>query len=78
MKARDVVEDASRPAGLTSFESKLLNLLALHLVQGRAQPEQIDLLTRAGFKPAEVGALLGTTANTVSVTLYQLKKTKKK
>lgn len=58
-----------RPDGLTAFESKLLNLLALLLVQERKQPEQITLLSRAGFRPVEIAALLGTTPNTVSVQL---------
>jgi len=58
-----------QPDGLTTFESKLLNLLALLLVQERKQPEQIALLSRAGFRPTEIAALLGTTRNTVSVQL---------
>jgi len=58
-----------RPDGLTAFESKLVNLLALLLVQERKQPEQIALLGRASFRPAEIAALLGTTRNTVSVQL---------
>jgi DNA-binding NarL/FixJ family response regulator len=58
-----------RPDALTAFESKLVNLLALLLVQERKQPEQIALLNRAGFRAAEIAALLGTTRNTVSVQL---------
>ena len=58
-----------RPDGLTAFESKLVSLLALLLVQERKQPEQIALLGRASFRPAEIAALLGTTRNTVSVQL---------
>ncbi len=58
-----------QPDGLTAFESKLVNLLALLLVQERKQPEQIALLSRAGFRPTEIARLLGTTRNTVSVQL---------
>ena len=58
-----------RPDSLTAFESRLVNLLALLLVQERKQPEQIALLSRAGFRPAEIATLLGTTRNTVSVQL---------
>lgn len=64
-------EGADRSIGLTRFESRLLNLLALLLVQERAQTEQIDLLSRAGLRPAEIATLLGTTRNTVSVSLSQ-------
>ena len=66
-----------RPDGLTAFESRLVNLLALLLVQERKQPEQIALLSRAGFRPAEIAALLGTTPNTVSVQLSIQKREKK-
>ena len=63
--------------GLTIFESKLLNVLALLLVQERQQADQITLLGRAGFSPSEIAALLGTTPNTVSVSLSKLRHSKK-
>jgi hypothetical protein len=70
------VED--RPDGLTTFESKLVNLLALQLVQERKQPDQISLLNRAGFRPIEIAALLGTTPNTVRVEMSNQKREKKR
>lgn len=73
--AAEVHED--RPDGLTAFESKLVNLLALLLVQERKQPDQIVLLSRAGFRPSEIAELLGTTPNTVSVQLSVQKRAKK-
>jgi hypothetical protein len=54
------------------------NLLALIAVKGETQAEKVVSLAAAGFSPAEIGPLLGTTANTVSVTLYQTKKKSKK
>lgn len=72
----EVVED--RPDGLTTFESKLVNLLALQLVQERKQPDQISLLNRAGFRPIEIAALLGTTPNTVRVEMSNQKREKKR
>jgi CRP-like cAMP-binding protein len=79
-KANVVEELAGRSDGLTTFESRLVNLLALLLTQERTQAEQIDLLNRAGFRPAEIASLLGTTSNTVSVALSVRKhaKTRKK
>lgn len=71
-------EPQERPDGLTAFESKLVNLLALLLVQERKQSEQILLLNRAGFRPSEAAVLLGTTANTVSVELSKQKRNKKR
>jgi DNA-directed RNA polymerase specialized sigma24 family protein len=50
------------------------------LVKGKPQPEQISLLSAAGFSSSEIAGLVGTTSNTVSVTLSQQrrKKTRKK
>lgn len=76
-KPKAVDEGQDQPDGLTTFESKLVNLLALLLVQERKQPEQIALLSRAGFRPVEIATLLGTTSNTVSVQLSIQKHGKK-
>jgi len=46
--------------------------------KGLSQVEKIDTLTKVGFTPAEIANLIGTTSNTVSVTINQLKKNKKK
>jgi hypothetical protein len=72
--------DESQPGtdNLTAFESKIVNLLALLLVQERKLTDQVSLLSRAGFSPAEIAALLGTTPNMVSVLIYQQKKEKRK
>ncbi|HKV98997.1 MAG TPA: hypothetical protein VJN96_04195 [Vicinamibacterales bacterium] len=70
-------ESDEQPDSLTAFESKLLNVLALLLVQERKQPEQIALLNRAGFRPSEIATLLGTTRNTVSVQLSIQKRDRK-
>jgi DNA-directed RNA polymerase specialized sigma24 family protein len=47
----------------------LVRLVALLLVQNKSQQEQCLLLSRAGFQPKEIASVLGTTPNTVSVTL---------
>ena len=76
-KAKTSAEEVDeRPDGLTAFESKLLNLLALMLVHERKQADQITLLNRAGFRPAEIAGLIGTTPNTVSVQLSIQKREK--
>ncbi len=63
----DELNDSS--GGMTAFETRLVNLLGLLLVQALRQNDQIGLLGRAGFRPAEIAAMLGTTPNTVSVEL---------
>ena len=79
MAKPNVAEEVeNRPDGLTIFESKLVNLLALQLVQERKQPDQISLLNRAGFRPIEIAALLGTTPNTVRVEMSNQKREKKR
>jgi hypothetical protein len=75
-KASDEV--ALPQTGLSPFESRLLNLFALMLVNDRQQAEQIDLLTRAGFRPLEIAGLLDTSANNVSVRLAEMRRAKKK
>jgi CRP-like cAMP-binding protein len=54
----------------------LLRLLAADVTQGMKQGEQIALLDRVGFPPKEIADLVGTTSNTVSVTLNNLRKRK--
>lgn len=63
--------------GMTAFESRLANLLALLLVRDLKQTQQIGLLGGAGFPSAEIAALLGTTRNTVSVELSNQRSGKK-
>jgi hypothetical protein len=75
-KSNVVSEPEVQSDGLTAFESRLVNLLALLIVQERKQPEQIAILNRAGFKPSEIADLLGTTRNTVSVQLSIQKRDK--
>jgi DNA-directed RNA polymerase specialized sigma24 family protein len=52
----------------------LTRLLAVQLVNGRNQMDQIRLLSIAGMGPKEIAELLGTTANTVNVALSTLRK----
>ena len=76
-KASAADNPVDHPDGLTAFESKLVNLLALLLVREGQQSDQIDLLSRAGFRPAEIASLLGTTPNNVSVQLAKQRRAKK-
>lgn len=54
----------------------LLTALLLSSYDSRSlgQSERIGSLSKAGLPPKEIAELLGTTSNTVSVALYQLKK----
>jgi CRP-like cAMP-binding protein len=51
-------------------------LLALSLIDGKKQREQIKLLAAAGMDRHEIAELVGTTAGTVSVEISNLRKQK--
>lgn len=52
-------------------------LLAISLVNGKRQRDQIRLLSVAGMGPKEIADLIGTTPNTVNVALTALRKENK-
>ena len=54
----------------------LIRLLCIHIVRDLTQKEQVSLLARAGFQPKAIADLIGTTPNTVSVTLSDLRRQK--
>ncbi|MBN1398663.1 MAG: hypothetical protein JXA06_11585 [Bacteroidetes bacterium] len=49
-------------------------LLAQNLISGQSQIRQIEKLASIGFQPKEIAEILGTTTNTVSVSLNRVKK----
>ena len=53
---------------------RITKLLALLATKGESQKEQIRARANSGFAPKEIADLVGTTPNTVSVTLYAMKK----
>jgi DNA-directed RNA polymerase specialized sigma24 family protein len=56
---------------------ELVRLMAIDLRQRtQSQGEAILELNRAGFGPSRIAELLGTTANTVNVTIQKAKKKK--
>lgn len=52
---------------------RIARLLALLATKGEPQANQILLLNAIGFSASEIASLLGTTSNTVSVTVYKQK-----
>lgn len=77
-KAKAETEDAAVPGSAMGGLDRLTNVLSLMLVKGLRQGDAIQSLTRVGFTPKEIAALLGTTPNTVSVTMVKAKKSGKK
>jgi hypothetical protein len=69
MEAENKDTDSKGLQGL----DRLTNVLALLLVKGVPQAEQIDMLNRAGFRDGQIAHLLGTTKKTVSVTKAKTK-----
>lgn len=52
----------------------IIKLMVFGIAGEKSQTEQIRLLSAAGFKPKEIAQTLGTTPNTVSVALSNLRK----
>ncbi len=63
---------------ITERIDRLTNLVALGLIVDKSQRERIELLSKSGFPPKEIAALIGTTPNTVRVELTSIRKSKKK
>ena len=53
-------------------------LLAQNLLAGQSQTKQITKLDSLGFQPKEIAEILGTTSNTVRVTLSKTRSEKKR
>jgi len=69
----------AKPNPDATVESELKvtrRLLALSLIDGKKQREQIALLATAGMDRHEIAELVGTTAGTVSVEISNLRKRK--
>jgi DNA-binding CsgD family transcriptional regulator len=56
----------------------IIKLMMFAMTEGKSQTEQVRLLSAAGFQPKEIAHTLGTTPNTVSVALSNLRKRKDK
>jgi DNA-directed RNA polymerase specialized sigma24 family protein len=56
---------------------RILKLMALFATRGLNQRESIGILDTLGFTPKEIAELLGTTSNTVRVTLVAIRKGRK-
>jgi len=55
---------------------KITKLLIMFVNKDEDQTEKIRNLSSMGFQPKEIAEMIGTTANTVSVTINRLKKKK--
>lgn len=53
---------------------KLLALILIHDMRDAPPGEKALMISRAGFSPAEIGALLGQRANTISVQILRAKR----
>lgn len=70
-----VPEDAE---GIVAELRRISRLLAATSLRDLNQREKIELLSTVGFPPKEIAELIGTTPNTVSVTLVKMKSRSKK
>ena len=52
---------------------QIKKLLMVIATKNEEQKDQVRILSNAGFQPKEIAELIGTTANTVRVTLNRIK-----
>jgi len=72
---RDASADPTvQDVGAGSDLTRLTNLVALLLVKGEPQSEQIRTLAAAGYGNSEIAGLLGLTPNAVNVALHRLRR----
>lgn len=69
-------EKPSEASDLAFQLERIAKLLSMLAVKGQKQAEQIATLNAVGYSSAEIAERLGTTRNTVSVTLSQQKSEK--
>lgn len=55
----------------------LVKLTVLNMIKDKEYKDQVELLSSVGFQPKEIADLLGKTANSVRVTLFNLRKEKR-
>lgn len=53
-------------------------LIAFVAIKDLKREEKIRVLDNMGYQPKEIGEILGTTANTIRVTLHSIRKKEKK
>lgn len=63
-------------ANVLSRLDTLVRLVAAAICAGRPQKDSVRILAGAGLQPKDIADLLGTTPNTVSVALYEMRKAK--
>jgi hypothetical protein len=71
-----VAEDQAAYSDLLERLDRLADLVALTLVRGLEQDEQIRVLSAAGYTPSKIGAFLDIRPNTVSVALMRARQKK--
>lgn len=62
---------------VTERLDQLIRLVALGLCADKSQKDQIAFLSKAGIQPKAIAEILGTTPNTVSVSLSAIRKANK-
>jgi DNA-directed RNA polymerase specialized sigma24 family protein len=67
------MENQSQERAMARLD-QAVDLLAMIAVKGLPQTEQIATLDRMGFSPKDIATVLGTTSNTVRVTLVGIRK----
>jgi hypothetical protein len=57
---------------------RLIRLVSIAVAEGKNNRQQIEILGRVGFQPAEIADIIGTTPNTVRVEMSNMRRRKGK
>jgi DNA-directed RNA polymerase specialized sigma24 family protein len=71
---RDGMDEQRQEQAIAKLD-RVLKLVAMMAVKGLSQTDQIATLNRIGFSPKDIAEIVGTTSNTVRVTLVSIRRT---
>lgn len=59
---------------LIEINNKLQDLISLYVIQGKDVDDQIQILTKRGYKPTDISTILGLTPNAVRLRKFKTNK----
>lgn len=73
-KLNSSTAEGSEEPGISAQLDRIGKILAMSVVRNENQQEQVKFLNAVGYTPTQIGEMLKTSANAVSVALQRLKK----
>lgn len=73
-KQNSLGADAADEPGVSGQLERIGRILAMAVIRNENQQEQVKFLSAVGYSPTQIGEMLKTSANAISVALVRLKK----